>query len=125
MGGPAKDLSQNENTAQTHLVRCAIVLAMSALFLAPALDNGFPFVFDDTGTYLTAALDRHIPANRSVYYSIFTTFFDWRLSPWPSVLVQSVITAGIIRYFVSAIFSLSSAARILLLAFLLTLGTSL
>jgi hypothetical protein len=120
-----KYLLTNENVDWDHLAACTIILAMSGLFLVPALDNGFPFVFSDTGTYLSAVLYRHIPEDRPIYYSIFTTLFDWRLSPWLSIAVQSLITAWIIWYFVSDFFSLTAASQVLSMALLLTLATSL
>ena len=110
---------------QRPMVACAIILAMSGLFLVPALDNGFPFVFGDTGTYLNAALERYIPEDRPIYYSIFTRLFDRRVSPWPSVIVQSLLTAWMIWYFASEFFSLTAASRLLSVALLLALATSL
>jgi hypothetical protein len=114
-----------KNGIRVHLFTCTVILAMAVLFLLPALDNGFPFVFPDTGTYLGGAGLTHIPQSRPIYYAWFTRAFDLRLSPWPSVVVQSVITAWMIWRFASALFGLTVAPRLLLLALLLTLGTSL
>jgi hypothetical protein len=117
------------------------ILVMTLLFLLPALDNGFPFVYSDTGTYLGGLGLTHIPDHRPMYYAWFTRLFDvpilgpqpagqppWHLrgwSPWPSVVMQSLITGWMIWRFASAVFGLTSPYRMLLLALLLTLGTSL
>jgi hypothetical protein len=98
---------------------------MALIFLLPALVNGFPFVFPDTGTYLADSGLRHIPQDRSVYYGIFNRLTNLRLSPWPTVVVQSLLTAWVIRCFTSAFFSLSEVWQLLSLAFFLTVGTSL
>jgi len=126
---------------RVHFITCTIILIMAALFLLPALDNGFPLVFPDTGAYLGGGGLTHIPQSRPIYYAWFTRAFDlpilvhsptsqtpWHLkgwSPWPSVLVQSLITAWMIWRFASAVFGLNTASRLLFLAVLLTLGTSL
>src|ERR1700730_2929695 len=120
---------------------CTIIVAMAVLFLLPALDNGFPFVYPDTGTYLGGAGLTHIPQDRPIYYAWFTRIFDLPIlvhssssqtlrhlkgwSPWPSVVVQSLMTAWMVRRFASALFGLTAASRLLLLSLLLTMGTSL
>src|SRR5271170_7389998 len=108
---------------------------MAVLFLLPALDNGFPFVFPDTGTYLGVGGLRHIPGFEPIYYVWFTRLFDLPIlrhssisqgwSPWPSIVVQSLITAWMIWRFASALFGVTAAHRLLLVALLLALGTSL
>ena len=126
---------------RTLLSMCTIILSMTVLFLLPALDNGFPFVYPDAGAYLGGGGLTHIPQTRPIYFAWFTRAFDlpilvhsstsqtrWQLqgwSPWPSVVVQSLITAWMIWRFASAVFGLNTASRLLLLALLLTLGTSL
>jgi hypothetical protein len=128
-----------KNGIRVHLVTSTVILAMAVLFLLPALDNGFPFVYPDTGIYLGGAGLTHIPQDRSIYYVWFTRIFDLPIlvhsslsqthlkgwSPWPSVVVQSLITAWMIWRFASALFGLTAASRLLLLALLLALGTSL
>ena len=37
-----------------------LIMAMSGLFLVPAVLNGFPFVTSDTQTYLLSGMWRHI-----------------------------------------------------------------
>src|SRR5215831_5496116 len=58
-------------------------------------------------------------------YGIFNRLTNLRLSPWPTVVVQSLLTAWVVRCFTSAFFSLSEVSQLLSLAFFLTVGTSL
>jgi hypothetical protein len=109
------------NTIRIGLVTCAIVLSMTFLFLLPALYNGFPLVYTDTGGYLSGL---HIPF-RSVYYNIFNWIFDRRVSPWPSVVLQSLTVSYTISQFASALFDITDFPRMFLLAVFLILGTSL
>jgi hypothetical protein len=37
----------------------------------PALYNGFPLVFSDTGTYLATLTERIVPIDRPIYYGVF------------------------------------------------------
>jgi hypothetical protein len=124
-----------------NFVTGTIISVMAVLFLLPALDNGFPFVYPDDSIYLGGGGLSHVPQARSIYYAWFIRVFDlpilvhsstsqtpWHLkgwSPWPSVALQSLITAWMIWLFASALFTLTSKYRLLLLALLLALGTSL
>jgi hypothetical protein len=109
------------NVIRSGLVTCAIILSMALLFLLPALDNGFPFVFPDTDGYL---LGLH-STFRSVGYTIFNYIFDMRVSPWPGVVLQSLIVSWTIWQFASVLFDITGITSMLSLAVFLTLGTSL
>src|SRR5262249_46707727 len=102
------------------LVSCTIVLSMTLLYLLPALYNGFPLVFPDTAGYLIG----HTP-NRSLGYYIFNRIVDMRISPWPGVVLQSLIVSCTIWQFASALFNIVDFPRMFLLAVFLTIGTSL
>jgi len=115
----------NEDATRNRVITWAIIFAMALIFLLPALVNGFPFVFYDTGTYLPSGGLRHPPPDRPIYYGIFNRLTDLKLSPWPTVVVQSLLTAWVIRCFTSAFFGLSEVSQLLSLAFFLTVGTSL
>jgi len=68
---------------------------MIAVLLAPALWNGFPFIFADTGGYLARPFLRELALGRSALYGLFLALgipFDF----WPVVLVQAVVTAWIV-----------------------------
>jgi hypothetical protein len=115
----------NEDATRNRVITWTIVFAMALIFLLPALVNGFPFVFTDTATYLGGSGLGHLPQDRPIYYGIFNRLTNLRLSPWPTVVVQSLLTAWVIRCFTSAFFSLSEVSQLLSLAFFLTVGTSL
>jgi hypothetical protein len=131
----------NNNAVHAYFIVCVIILVMAILFLLPALYNGFPFVLPDTHSYLGGGGLTHIPESRPIYYAWFTRLFDlpilvhssisqtpWHLkgwSPWPSIIFQSLIAAWVIWLFASALFAITAAPRLLLLALTLALGTSL
>jgi hypothetical protein len=60
--------------------------------LWPALWNGYPIVFADTGTYLSQAMHRYLGWDRPVFYSFFILPLHLGVTTWPVVLVQSCLT---------------------------------
>ncbi|MBN9562714.1 MAG: hypothetical protein J0H14_18610 [Alphaproteobacteria bacterium] len=56
----------------TDRVRRIVPILLGALLLLwPALLNGYPLVFADTGTYLSQAIDHSLGWDRPVFYSFF------------------------------------------------------
>ena len=85
--------------------RTATALAISALLLLwPALWNGYPIVFDDTGTYLSQAIHRYLGWDRPIFYSLFLFPLHLTLTTWPDVVAQAAL----------AVFTLYLVQRILL-----------
>src|SRR5258708_16068460 len=82
--------------------------AATAALLMPAIVNGYPFIFWDTGTYLFSAMRLQVPHDRPVFYSIFAALLHWRLSPWPIVIAQSALVAILIRLVPKAVFNIPS-----------------
>lgn len=48
-----------------------VVFIGALLILAPALVNGFPFVYPDSGTYVRSAFQGYVPIDRPFWYGIF------------------------------------------------------
>jgi hypothetical protein len=65
-------------------------LAIAAL-MSPALINGFPLVYSDTGTYIAAAKTSSIPVDRPISYSLFLNITSLNLSLWFTILAQCAI----------------------------------
>ncbi len=71
---------------------------LAALLLTwPALLNGYPLVFSDTGTYLSQALNRYVGWDRPVFYSVFMLPLHMGLTTWPVIAAQGLITAWVLR----------------------------
>lgn len=49
----------------------SVVLTGTFLILLPAMVNGFPFVYPDTGTYLASAFRGEVPVDRPAWYGLF------------------------------------------------------
>jgi hypothetical protein len=61
--------------------------------------NGFPLVFDDTGTYIASWLERSVPWDRPIFYSIFLGLAGKAASLYAVVLIQSLMVAYVIVIF--------------------------
>ncbi len=69
--------------------------AMVALLLAPALWNGFPLIFPDTGGYFTRPIEGALAMGRSALYGWFL-YVTIPLAFWPAIVAQAVATAWVI-----------------------------
>jgi hypothetical protein len=63
------------------------------LLLWPALWNGYPLVFSDSGTYLSQAVRHYVGWDRPVFYSLFLLPLHLTLTTWPVIVAQALLTA--------------------------------
>jgi hypothetical protein len=73
----------------------AAVFLMLIALLAPALWNGFPLLFADTGGYLARPFERTLLLGRSALYGTFLAS-GMRLDFWPVILIQTAATLWVI-----------------------------
>jgi hypothetical protein len=71
----------------------APIAVSAAVLLWPALLNGYPIVFDDTGTYLSQAVHRYLGWDRPVFYSLFLFPLHLTLTTWPAIAGQAWLAA--------------------------------
>lgn len=77
------------------LAATASICAGALLLAAPAIWNGFPFLFWDSGGYLEAGFGHAIIAGRSMLYGLLLSA-GRRPDFWPVVALQCLLTAWII-----------------------------
>lgn len=68
---------------------------MGLALLAPALWNGFPLIFPDTGGYLTRPIEGVLAMGRSALYGWFL-YLNMPLAFWPVIVAQAAATAWIV-----------------------------
>jgi hypothetical protein len=104
----------------------SILLATLAL-LGAAFYNGYPLVYSDTGTYIGSGFDGQIPNDRPVVYGLFLWFFSGGgLSLWPTIFVQCLLMAFVLKKTLTLIWPASgSEDRFLWITVLLCLLTPL
>jgi hypothetical protein len=69
------------------------ILAGAGFLLWPALYNGWPLVFTDTGAFLFAALEHHPQWDKPIAYSLFLHVLSWRLTYWGVALAQCAMVS--------------------------------
>jgi hypothetical protein len=97
---------------------------MVLALLAPALWNGFPLIFADTGGYLARPFEGTLDIGRSALYGAFLASAI-RLEFWPNVLVQAALTVWLLALTLRTHLRRLRVAEIVLVVIALTLLTSL
>jgi hypothetical protein len=101
------------------------ILFSSLLLSIPALVNGYPLVYPDSGTYLLQAIEFRGEINRTPYYSLFLFPFHLRMSLWPIVFAQAIFCTIFIYFVVRAVDYKRPLRFLIILTAVLGLFTSL
>lgn len=83
---------------------------VAAVLLWPAMWNGYPIVFADTGTYLSQAIHLYLGWDRPPFYSLFILPLHMTISTWPIVAAQALLAAWVLLR-VARIFLPATQAR--------------
>jgi hypothetical protein len=83
----------SDPSARSRLPSAVAIILSAALLLWPALLNGYPIVFDDTGTYLSQAVHRYLGWDRPIFYSLFLLPLHMTLTTWPAIAAQALLVA--------------------------------
>ncbi|MCC7197684.1 hypothetical protein IT413_05855 [Candidatus Peregrinibacteria bacterium] len=73
-----------------------VFIAGTLMMMWPAIYNGFPLVFSDTGTFVYTAFTFFPPMERSIGYGVFVRLATLGISLWGVVLVQSLLLVYLI-----------------------------
>ncbi len=92
----------------------AAIVAASIAFLIPALLNGFPFLYPDSGDYLVLTPQLY----RSPFYSLFLLFAHMDRFIWNTVLAQALILSWML-FLLCRLYSSRPVATFLVLVALL------
>ena len=76
------------------MVRVLSIAAGAALLLWPALWNGYPILFSDTGALLEMSLEPTMGWDKPWVYPPFMHLFHWRQSLWGVVVAQAVLLSA-------------------------------
>ncbi|MBK9761077.1 MAG: hypothetical protein IPO90_14170 [Flavobacteriales bacterium] len=102
-----------------------VVVIGAMLILGPALVNGFPFVYPDTGTYLDSAFRGAVPVDRPCWYGLFMRISSLGGNTfWGIIIGQALLCSLYIRRTVAVLVALHAAAFALAIMVLLSLFSS-
>ena len=107
------------------VVSACSVLVCAALLLWPALLNGYPLLFGDTGVYLRDGIRMHMSWPRPLFYGLFMLPLHLERTVWPVVIAQALITAGTLLAAMRCFLPGLSAWMLIPAGLALTVGTSL
>jgi hypothetical protein len=103
-----------------------LILAAAAMLLLPALWNGYPFIFFDSGDYLVAALSGERVVYRDPVYGFLVAPLHGRISLWGVAVGQSLLAAWILHECVRQVLPAPGRAKAYLgIVALLAAGSSL
>ena len=86
----------NQTPLSEVFARAGAVLAGAALLLWPALWNGYPIVFSDTGGLIEMSLEPTMGWDKPWIYGPFVHLFHWRTTLWASVVGQAVLLSWVL-----------------------------
>jgi len=95
------------------------------LLLTPALWNGFPFMFYDSGAFIDLATNGGFRPERSAFYAAFLGVFQPSFSLWPAMVAQVLLTVSVMVAFARALLPGLSPGRFFLMVAALWVGTGL
>jgi hypothetical protein len=107
------------------VTRRAAVLSFAALLLWAALYNGFPLVYNDTGTYLWSGGTLSLPSDRPVFYGLFLRAAFVKFSVWLPALLQCLLSSWLVVLTVEKARPATGSAARVFLGLLLAFGTAL
>lgn len=96
-------LQTTSATRQSHAGALGIAILSAVVLIWPALLNGYPLVFADTGTYILQVVERHLGWDRPAFYSFFLVALHWTLTTWPVVIIQGLLVLAVIWLVMRAI----------------------
>jgi hypothetical protein len=112
------------SVGQKRMLLWGAALAGSALLLMlPALWNGFPFLFYDSGAYIDLAIRGGFQPERSAFYAAFLGAFRPGFSLWPAMVAQSLVTVLLMAEFARVLLPGLTPRRFLLMVLALGVGT--
>jgi hypothetical protein len=101
------------------------LLGSVLVLLAPAIWNGFPFLFDDSVTFIDLSIRGGFSPMRSAFYASFLSLFSPSLSLWPAMVAQVSMTVLVMVAFARAVLPRLTPGRFCLGILLLSVATSL
>lgn len=73
-----------------NLINAAFFIFGVLLLIGPAIQNGFPIIHPDSGTYLLEGFGNKIPVSRPLSYCLFVRFTSRIFSIWSTVGIQAI-----------------------------------
>lgn len=76
-----------------------LVIIGAVILCFVALDNKFPVLIPDTGSYINSGFTRDVPFDRPVLYGLFISHASWGQSLWLVIFSQALILSVVLFYY--------------------------
>lgn len=106
------------------MTRIAAILAGAALFVWPALINGFPILFSDTHAFLVQAGDARMIWDKPFAYGVFLRLIDLGITLWLPMVAQALLVSAVI-WQIAERFLLATPTKHMLICLVLAAGSAL
>jgi hypothetical protein len=73
-----------------------LLFALTLILIWPAVYNGFPLVYSDSGTYINSGYYNDIPVDRPIIYCLFVRYLSLSQSLWFVVITQAILVSFVI-----------------------------
>ena len=84
--------SLNDYFKLNTLINAGFLVIGVLILIGPAIQNGFPILHSDSGTYLLEGFGKKIPVSRPLSYCLFVRFTSYIFSIWSVVIMQALMT---------------------------------
>jgi hypothetical protein len=78
------------------LTKLGLILVFALCTLWPALYNGYPLVYSDSGTYISSGFELKVPDDRPIMYGLIIRLFSLNISLWYVIIAQAIGSAVLI-----------------------------
>ncbi len=102
-----------------------IFIIFSSILIWPAIYNGFPLVYSDSGTYMLAGFTEIVPVDRPIFYCLFVRLISLSYSLWLVLIAQALIISFVIYMIVKRFSKRNTAIVSSIIIFLLSITTGL
>ena len=110
---------------ETTLGIVAAIIVAAPLLLWPAVLNGYPLLFGDTGVYIKDGIDHHVSWPRPMFYGLFMLPLHLSITTWPVVVAQAVIAVSVLLVTMRHFLPRLPPLALIPITLILTVGTSL
>src|ERR1044071_7760167 len=103
------------NSFKRVLLVCFFLASGATIFVTMGIYNGYPFVMQDTGSYIDSGFKLAVPTDRPIIYGLFLRFMSLKETFWINIFIQGLIVAYLLsKLFRKFIFSSISKTHQLL-----------
>lgn len=108
-----------------NLIHLALMIFGTLLMIWPALYNGYPLVYADSGTYINSCIHLETPIDRPLFYGIFLRITSMQAILWIPIVLQGFLTTWLLQRLIRILLPESNWKTVITIVVLLAFLTGL